>query len=181
MFDYDERSRGVQFSLLIHKLSSYFRDRAALPFSRLTVMGNTALVSMSTQTTTSSALVEKSKPKETLLPITPWQFKEYNQLAVRMDYYVHVHATLHLLILTSSNTTRSATPGGTACQDRALQSRTSLSSFLHMALHFCNHLKSCYDLEEPYCSPCLRAKGGASRRKWTCPTSTCRFTGVCWS
>lgn len=46
----------------------------------------------------------------------------------------------------------------TACQKRTLPSRTSLSSFLDMALHFCDHLKDHDDLEESYCFPIFARK-----------------------
>jgi hypothetical protein len=47
----------------------------------------------------------------------------------------------------------------TAYQNRApFPSRTSLSSFLDAALHFCTHLKGHHDLEETYYFPILARK-----------------------
>ena len=46
----------------------------------------------------------------------------------------------------------------TACQNRVLPSRTPLSFFLDMALHFCNHLKDHHGFEETYYFPILARK-----------------------
>jgi hypothetical protein len=35
-----------------------------------------------------SAPLAEAQPEGTLLPLTSWEYKQYNQLAVEMDYFV---------------------------------------------------------------------------------------------
>ncbi|RYN78772.1 hypothetical protein AA0120_g10823 [Alternaria tenuissima] len=93
-----------------------------------------------------SAPLAEAQPEGTLLPLTSWEHKQYNQLAIKMDYFYNIFRDSWRTM-------------NTACQNRApFPPRTSLSSFLDVALHFCTHLKGHHDLEETYYFPILARK-----------------------
>jgi hypothetical protein len=73
---------------VVAKSALVCRNSAVDPFLTLSIMGNATSETTVPSIAVPSAPLAEAQPEGTLLPLTSWEYKQYNQLAIKMDYYV---------------------------------------------------------------------------------------------
>ncbi|CAK7216578.1 hypothetical protein SBRCBS47491_002875 [Sporothrix bragantina] len=85
---------------------------------------------------------EEEEEKETLPPLSPAQFREYNRMAEHMDHF-HNHFRMVWNMLYD------------ACEKRKRPAGMSIRQFLDEGLQFISHLTTHHSIEESYVFPML--------------------------